>query len=377
MIEIYKQIRPGHLFQTNKTGSGPEYSFEYSNIYNTHPSDEMSKLRLNLLKKYITNFKSVCDFGYGNGAFLSYCQKNNHIAYGYDISEYPVPTGVNKVEDIDSIEVDGMTFFDSIEHIEDEVVNRGVPGARDAINFLRSLRDMLAGHSTTKVTATVKWDGAPAIFAGIDPRDGKFFVAKKGVFNKEPKVYKTPADIDADTSGDLADKLKTALSEFKKLGIKSGVYQGDLMFTQGDLKKETIDEFHRLNMLKMAMAGINGLGIETIELERRGISYTYDTMKLLIKKNPDTDYFFIIGADMVEYLPKWYKIDELVQMVQFVGVQRPRYKAGTSYPIIWVDVPLMDISSSMVRDFIKQGRTPNFLLPHEVLDYIEEKGLYL
>ena len=89
-------------------------------------------------------------------------------------------------------------------------------------------------------------------------------------------------------------------------------------------KKETIDEFHRLNMLKMAIAGIEGLGIETIELERGGISYTYDTMKLLKEKHPDTDYFFIIGGDMVDYLPKWYKIDELVQMIQFVGVQRPR-----------------------------------------------------
>ena len=81
---------------------------------------------------------------------------------------------------------------------------------------------------------------SPAIFAGIDPSDGKFFVAKKGVFNKNPKVYKTASEIDADTSGDLAAKLKVALVELKKLGIKSGVYQGDLMFTD-DLKKETID----------------------------------------------------------------------------------------------------------------------------------------
>ena len=129
-----------------------------------------------------------------------------------------------------------------MEHVEDLVFNEGVNGTRKAINFLRSLRDMLAGHSKTAITSTVKWDGAPAVFAGIDPRDGKFFVAKKGVFNKEPKVYKTAADIDADTSGDLAAKLKVALKEFSKLGIKSGVYQGDLMFTQGDLKKETIDE---------------------------------------------------------------------------------------------------------------------------------------
>ena len=141
-------------------------------------------------------------------------------------------------------------------------------------------------------------------------------------------------------------------------------------------KKETISEHHRLKMLELAIEGIDGLAIETIELERKGISYTYDTMKILTEQHPDTDYYFIIGADMVDYLPKWYRIDELVDMVQFVGVQRPRYKAGTSYPVIWVDVPLMDISSSMVRDFIAQGRKPNFLLPKPVLDYIEKEGLY-
>ena len=141
-------------------------------------------------------------------------------------------------------------------------------------------------------------------------------------------------------------------------------------------KKETIPEHHRLKMIELAIEGIEGLDIETIELERKGISYTYDTMKILTEQHPDTDYYFIIGADMVDYLPKWYRIDELVDMVQFVGVQRPRYKSGTSYPVIWVDVPLMDISSSMVRDFLAQERKPNFLLPQPVLDYIEKEGLY-
>ncbi|MCB5018499.1 nicotinate-nucleotide adenylyltransferase [Streptococcus mutans] len=141
-------------------------------------------------------------------------------------------------------------------------------------------------------------------------------------------------------------------------------------------KKATIDEKHRLKMLELAIKGIEGLAIETIELKRKGVSYTYDTMKDLIEQNPDIDYYFIIGADMVDYLPKWHKIDELIQMVQFVGVQRPKYKAGTSYPVIWVDVPLMDISSSMIRDFIRKNRKPNFLLPKLVLDYIEKEGLY-
>jgi hypothetical protein len=125
-----------------------------------------------------------------------------------------------------------------LEHIEDEILNFGVDGGRAAINFIQSLRDMLAGASRSSVNMTVKWDGAPAIFAGIDPSDGKFFVAKKSVFNVSPKLYKSNADIDADTSGDLNAKFKVALAEFPKLGIK-GVLQGDLMFT--DLESDTID----------------------------------------------------------------------------------------------------------------------------------------
>ena len=84
-----------------------------------------------------------------------------------------------------------------LEHLEDDIINRGSKGGENAINFLKSVRDMLAGSSRAKVNMTVKWDGAPAVFAGTDPRDGKFFVAKKGIFNKNPKVYKTDAEVDA------------------------------------------------------------------------------------------------------------------------------------------------------------------------------------
>ena len=126
-----------------------------------------------------------------------------------------------------------------LEHLEDEIINYGVDGGRAALNFLRSLRDMLAGASRSSVNMTVKWDGAPAIFAGIDPEDDKFFVAKKSVFNVSPKLYKTNAEIDADLSGTLNSKFKIALKEFSKLGIK-GVLQGDLMFTD-DVDTDTID----------------------------------------------------------------------------------------------------------------------------------------
>ena len=126
-----------------------------------------------------------------------------------------------------------------LEHLEDEIINYGVDGGRAALNFLRSLRDMLAGSSRSSVNMTVKWDGAPAIFAGIDPSDDKFFVAKKSVFNVNPKLYKTEAEINDDLSGALNSKFKIALQEFSKLGIK-GVLQGDLMFTD-DVEKTSID----------------------------------------------------------------------------------------------------------------------------------------
>jgi hypothetical protein len=128
-----------------------------------------------------------------------------------------------------------------LEHIEDEVLNRGVAGTRDSINFLRSLRDMLAGHAESKVNVTTKWDGAPAVFCGINPENGKFFVGTKGVFAKNAKLNYTDKDIDNNHPAEgLNKKLKVALRYLPKLGIK-GVLQGDMMFTKGDLKNEIID----------------------------------------------------------------------------------------------------------------------------------------
>ena len=142
-------------------------------------------------------------------------------------------------------------------------------------------------------------------------------------------------------------------------------------------EKDTIEAEHRLNMLKLAIADNPLFDIEQAELQRKGKSYTYDTMKALIAQNPDTDYYFIIGGDMVEYLPKWYKIDELVEMVQFVGVKRPGYTIDIPYPIIWLDAPMMDLSSSLIRKKIAQGCSIRYLVPEAVRNYILEKGLYL
>jgi hypothetical protein len=117
-----------------------------------------------------------------------------------------------------------------LEHLEDEILNFGIAGGRGAIEFLQSLRDMFKGGQGSKLNVTVKWDGAPALFCGPHPETGKFFVAKKSLFNKTPKFYHTNDEIDVDLTGELAKKFKVALAEFPKLGMTE-ILQGDLMFT--------------------------------------------------------------------------------------------------------------------------------------------------
>lgn len=118
-----------------------------------------------------------------------------------------------------------------LEHLEDDILNNGTQGGRDAIAFLRSLGKMLSdGDSGMRITT--KWDGAPAVICGTDPENGKFFVGTKSVFNKlNPKVCYSEADVDSlYSAGGLNEKLKTSYRYLSRLGIR-GVVQGDLLFT--------------------------------------------------------------------------------------------------------------------------------------------------
>lgn len=141
-------------------------------------------------------------------------------------------------------------------------------------------------------------------------------------------------------------------------------------------KSAAVTNENRLEMLRLALEGNCQFCIQPIELKRKGPSYTIETMKIILSKYPDDQFFFIIGADMVEYLPKWHEIDELVKLVQFVGVERPAYSHDTPYPIIYVDVPAMEVSSSMIRERLKTGKTVRYLLPDSVIQYIKENHLY-
>ena len=117
-----------------------------------------------------------------------------------------------------------------LEHLEDDIINRGSSGGVNAINFLKSVRDMLAGNSGAKINTTVKWDGAPAIICGVNPENSKFFVGTKSVFNKTPKINYTTADIRQNHSGAVAQKLSVCLNHLSSLNIKQ-ILQGDLLFT--------------------------------------------------------------------------------------------------------------------------------------------------
>lgn len=167
----------------------------------------------------------------------------------------------------------------------------------------------------------------------------------------------------------IADQVKDQLDLEKILFIPSAI-------PPHQTKKETISAKHRLTMLEKTLEDNKLFEVNEVEINRGGKSYTYDTIKELKEESPDTEFYFIIGADMVEDLPNWYKIDELVQMVQFVAVNRPSYSTHTSYPVIFVDVPNIDISSTIIRQKVKDNCSINYLVTPETKEYIESEGLY-
>jgi hypothetical protein len=125
-----------------------------------------------------------------------------------------------------------------LEHLEDDIINRGSKGGDNAINFLKSVRNMLAATSGSTANITVKWDGAPAIICGVNPENGRFFVGTKSVFNVTPKINYTQRDINRNHGGVVAKKLTVCLANLSRLNIK-GILQGDLLFTD-DLKSVNI-----------------------------------------------------------------------------------------------------------------------------------------
>lgn len=168
----------------------------------------------------------------------------------------------------------------------------------------------------------------------------------------------------------VADQVGNAL------GLDEVLFLPDVIPPHVD-HKESIEPQLRLEMIQLAIEGNPLFGIELAEVKRGGISYTFDTIAELKRLHPENDYYFIIGGDMVEYLPKWHRIDELAKMVTFVGVQRLGYQTKSKYPVIWVDAPLINISSTDIRHRVESGQSIRYLVPDKVAEFIKEHHLYL
>lgn len=139
----------------------------------------------------------------------------------------------------------------------------------------------------------------------------------------------------------------------------------------------------RLDMVRLAIEGHSAFKPETIELEREGTSYTIDTMRALTKREPDAAFWFIIGGDMVQYLPKWARIDELAALVRFIGLERPGFPirldglpAAIAERVVPVPMPQLDISSTDIRARLASGRSIRYLVPEAVITYMEEYRIY-
>lgn len=185
----------------------------------------------------------------------------------------------------------------------------------------------------------------------------------------------------------------------KKIGVFGGTFNpphvGHLMMANEVLHALSLDEVRfmpnnvpphkettgatnaqRLQMTRLAIADHPQFALEPFEVQQGGVSYTYETMKRLVAREPDVQFYFIIGGDSVENLHSWYEIDRLVELVQMVGVKRPGTVAVTDYAVRMVEAPEINLSSTLLRQRFKEGGTVRYLVPASVEAYIREEGLY-
>ena len=137
----------------------------------------------------------------------------------------------------------------------------------------------------------------------------------------------------------------------------------------------------RLNLVQLAVQGHQAFRVSDCEIKRGGKSYSIDTVEFFRKKfPPPTKLFFIIGGDELNALPTWKDYPRLLERVTFVAVNRPGYQKNIHserIPHKDVEMPAIDLSSSLIRDYRRKGKSIRWLVPERVALYIEKKGLYL
>ncbi len=220
---------------------------------------------------------------------------------------------------------------------------------------------------------------------------------------KESTLYEVNVDIEDFLRPVYLSNTQLETSEFrpKRIGILGGTFNpphlGHLMMaeqagTQLELDqvwlmptakpphapgKQTIAASHRLEMVRLAIQSNPLLEVQPYEVHRRGKNYTVDTMEYFKEAYPDYEFYFIMGSDSANDLPLWRNVDRLVELVQFVGIRRPGQPAYTGkYPIIWIDSPMIDLSSTEVRLRVFLEQSIRYQVPNEVMDYIYKHQLY-
>ncbi|WP_251520364.1 MULTISPECIES: nicotinate (nicotinamide) nucleotide adenylyltransferase [Staphylococcus] len=133
---------------------------------------------------------------------------------------------------------------------------------------------------------------------------------------------------------------------------------------------------HRVNMIKGAIETLGFGEIWLDELERKGQSYTYDTVNDIVKRYPQAQVFFVIGTDQYNQLDKWYMIDALKSKITFIVVNREKETQKVERGMKAINIPRIDISSTSIRERVKNNQNIQMLVPQTVESYIREEGLY-
>ena len=143
---------------------------------------------------------------------------------------------------------------------------------------------------------------------------------------------------------------------------------------------------HRLEMCRLAAGGDHRLLVSSLEVQREGTSYTVDTLRAIHASDPGTRLTFIVGADMARTLPQWREPEEILRLARLAvaerdGAAREEIVAalegvGAAERVSFLDMPPVDVSSSMVRERVAHGLAIDSLVPPAVAEYIQRHGLY-